>query len=114
MVNDLFLECIAVSPVWAKVQTKNREQNLVKFHARRSVFEGVHRVPRVSSEGWKKIQTADGDRDGECGGGRKRGKEAERGSSVTAADYFQPFRIHYRGSILLCLKSTTEQCIIRK
>lgn len=33
---------------------------------------------------------------------------------MTAADYFQPFRIHYRGSILLCLKSTTEQCIIRK
>lgn len=38
----------------------------------------------------------------------------ERGGSVTAADYFQPFRIHYRGSILLCLKSTTGQCIIRK
>lgn len=33
---------------------------------------------------------------------------------MTAADYSQPFRIHYRGSILLCLKSTTEQCIIRK
>lgn len=32
---------------------------------------------------------------------------------MTAADYFQPFRIHYRVSILLCLKSTTGQCIIR-
>lgn len=42
------------------------------------------------------------------------GQREEKGGSVTAADYFQPFRIHYRGSILLCLKSTTGQCIIRK
>lgn len=112
--SDLLFEYIVLL-MWAKVQTRKKiNENLVKFHAHRSVLEGVHRVLWISSKRWKKLQIAKRDRDRERAREKERERETERGGSVTATDYFQPFRIHYRGSILLCLKSTTEQCIIRK
>lgn len=45
-----FLNITRDARVSGSSEAQKVNENLAKFHARRSVFEGVHRVPRVSGD----------------------------------------------------------------